>query len=155
MRTLPGVSAALALAATITGCGAGVVQVPVPRPDVAAAELCKRLKLPDKVHGRTRREVSPRSTFTAAWGSPAIALRCGVPLPRHDMRAMIAVINGVQWLPTPQTRPVTFTAVGRKAYVEVTIPHSYTKEGSAAGEILMEFNPAVQAAMPEKPEGEL
>lgn len=71
------------------------------------------------------------------------------------MRAMIAVINGVQWLPTPQTRPVTFTAVGRKAYVEVTIPHSYTKEGSAAGEILMEFNPAVQAAMPEKPEGEL
>lgn len=137
------------------GCGAGPVKIPVPRPDAATVRLCEKLKIPDKVEGRPRRDVTPKSPLTAAWGSPPIGLRCGVPLPRHDMLAPMVSINGVSWLPTPADRPVAYTAVGRKAYVQVTIPLWYVDHGKIPGEILMDFNPAVEKAIPKKTDGSL
>ncbi|WP_345019899.1 DUF3515 domain-containing protein [Actinomadura keratinilytica] len=147
--------AALALlpaALLLSGCGAGAVQVPVPTPDTATARLCAGLRLPEKVRGQQRRDTDPESPLTAAWGSPAIALRCGVPRPaglRPDSQLM--TINGVDWFGVPADRPVTFTAVARQAYVEVTVPAKY----APPGDVLIELGSAITATIPEKPEGQI
>ncbi|WP_285493287.1 DUF3515 domain-containing protein [Actinomadura sp. NBRC 104425] len=159
---LPGVrravrarGAALALlpaALLLSGCGAGAVQVPVPTPDAATARLCAGLRLPEKVHGQQRRDTTPESPLTAAWGSPAIALRCGVPRPaglRPDSQLM--TINGVDWFGVPADRPVTFTAVARQAYVEVTVPAKY----APPGDVLIELGSAIASTIPKKPEGQI
>ncbi|MCQ0019844.1 DUF3515 domain-containing protein [Actinomadura madurae] len=89
------------------------MQVPVPSPDTATSRLCAGLRLPEKVHGEKRRDTSPGSPLTAAWGSPAIALRCGVPRPATlEPTSELVTINGIDWFGMPADRPVTFTAVG-------------------------------------------
>ncbi|MES9606647.1 MULTISPECIES: DUF3515 domain-containing protein [Actinomadura] len=140
------------LALFAAACGDGTVQVPVPNPDAATRRLCQGLRLPEKVHGQKRRDTSPDSPLTAAWGSPAIALRCGVPLPATlRQTSELVTINGIDWFGQPSERPVTFTAVGRQAYVEVTVPPKY----NPAGDVLIELGPAIKATIPAKPEGQI
>jgi hypothetical protein len=138
----------------VTGCGAGAVEVPVPRPDAATTRHCAALRnlLPDRLHDRSSRTTRPASGLTTAWGAPAIALRCGVPRP-PSMRptAELVTINGISWFPQPPDRPVTFTALGRRAYVEVTIPVAY----APAGDVLVELTDAIKTALPARPDGEL
>ncbi|WP_241661471.1 DUF3515 domain-containing protein [Thermomonospora catenispora] len=151
MRALP-LPGLLGLLVVLTACGDGAVRVPPPAADTASAKLCAGLRLPERVKGRPRRDTSPESPLTAAWGSPAIALRCGVPRPaamRPD--AQLITINGVHWFPYPQDRPVTYTAVGRQAYVEVTVPAKY----EPAGDVLIELGDAIKTTIPEKPEGQM
>lgn len=134
------------------GCGEGAVQVPVPHPDAATARLCQGLRLPEKVHEQERRDTSPSSPLTAVWGSPAIALRCGVPRPAAlHPRSQLVTINGIDWFGVPADRPVTFTAVGRQAYVEVTVPPKY----NPAGDVLIELGPSIKTTIPAKPEGQI
>jgi Protein of unknown function (DUF3515) len=137
-----------ALAVLAAGCGAGDVEVPVPRPPSPVVSLCRAFhdRLPRGLHGLERRETAPRSDLVAAWGSPAVAVRCGVPRPAglRRLTAQLAVINGVSWLPQPPDRPVTFTAVGRHAYVEVTVPPRY----SPPGDVLNELTGAIKATIP-------
>lgn len=136
------------------GCGAGAVEVPVPRPDPAAARLCHALRdrLPHRTHGRAPRDTTPTSPYVMAWGSPAIVLRCGVPRPAGlRPTSELAVINGISWLGLPTGRPVTFTAVGRLAYVEVTVPAAY----APPGDVLIELSGPIKAAVPPTPDGSL
>ncbi|MFD0691219.1 DUF3515 domain-containing protein [Actinomadura fibrosa] len=133
-------------------CGDTAVQVPVPRPDAATARLCEGLRLPEKVHGQGARDTSPDSPLTAAWGSPAIALRCGVPRPSAlRPESQLVTINGIDWFGEPVARPVTWTAVARQAYVEVTVPVKYTPPG----DVLIELGTAIRATIPPKPEGQI
>ncbi|WP_433477856.1 DUF3515 domain-containing protein [Spirillospora sp. CA-142024] len=149
-RRLAAVLAGAALLAA--GCGDGAVQVPVPSPDAATQRLCQGLRLPEKVHGKERRDTDPSSPLTAAWGSPAIALRCGVPRPPAlRPTSELVTINGIDWFGQPTGRPVTFTAVGRQAYVEVTVPPKY----NPAGDVLIELGPSIKATIPAKPEGQI
>jgi hypothetical protein len=146
--------AAPSLLASLTGCGAGAVEVPVPTPESAAARLCDGLRdrLPGTLRGQERRDTRPGSARTAAWGSPAIALRCGVPRPpAMRQTSELVTVNGVAWFPQPPDRPVTFTALGRRAYVEVTVPAAY----APPGDVLIELTGAIKAALPAKPGGEL
>ncbi|SFN07387.1 Protein of unknown function [Actinomadura madurae] len=148
-RLAPALIGAALLAAA---CGDGAVQVPVPSPDTATSRLCAGLRLPEKVHGEKRRDTSPSSPLTAAWGSPAIALRCGVPRPATlKPTSELVTINGIDWFGMPADRPVTFTAVGRQAYVEVTVPPKY----NPAGDVLIELGPAIRSTIPAKPEGQI
>jgi hypothetical protein len=149
---VPAAAGAAALALALAGCGEGAVKMQAPSPDPAAARLCAGLRLPERVHGQERRDTSPESSLVAAWGSPPIALRCGVPRPaamRPD--SQLITINGINWFPHPPDRPVTYTAVGRQAYVEVTVPPKY----EPAGDVLIELGDSVKATIPEKPEGQL
>jgi hypothetical protein len=146
--------AAGGLLALLTGCSAGAVEVPVPHPDPAAARLCHSLagRLPEKLHGQPRRATAPRSYLITAWGSPAIVVRCGVPRPSAlRPTSELAVINGVSWLPVPPDRPVTFTAVGRKAYAEVTVPPKY----APPGDVLIELADPIKATIPANGDGSL
>jgi hypothetical protein len=151
-RVLRAALPAVPLALLLAGCGNGAVQVPVPSPDAATARLCAGLRLPEKVHGESRRDTSPDSPLTAAWGSPAIALRCGVPRPA-TLRpgSQLMTINRVDWFGVPADRPVTFTAVARQAYVEVTVPAKY----SPPGDVLIELGDAINTTIPKKPEGQI
>jgi hypothetical protein len=146
------VAVAACLAGFLTACGQ--VELPPPAAGPDTVRLCAALhdRLPARLHGRSRRGTAPRSELTAAWGSPAIALRCGVPRPAA-MRptSELVTVNGIAWFPRPPDRPVTFTAVGRAAYVEVTVPAAY----APAGDVLIELTAAIRAALPAKPGGEL
>lgn len=138
---------------TTAGC-ATEVQVEPPSADAAAAKLCAALhdKLPAKLHGDERRTVTPDSKLTAAWGDPALALRCGVPRPAAlRPTSNLAEINGLSWLPQPEGTPTTFTLLGRKAYVEVTVPRTV----KLPGEVLSELTPELKAALPKKADGTL
>ncbi|MEU1628390.1 DUF3515 domain-containing protein [Streptomyces sp. NPDC020096] len=128
--------AAVLLAAT--GCSSNAsYTVAVPTPSAAQAAVCHALHnaLPKTVNGLARHATNPASDFTAAWGDPAIVLRCGVPTPdvlnsgseHYNPTSESASINGVDWLPEKQSDgSVRSTTTLRKAFVEVTIPQKYT-----------------------------
>ncbi|WP_067819558.1 DUF3515 domain-containing protein [Actinomadura kijaniata] len=139
-------------ASLLTACGGDAVQVNAPRPDAATKRLCEGLRLPEKVHGEARRDTAPASPLTAAWGSPAIALRCGVERPA-TLRAdsQLQTVNGVEWFGYPADRPVTWTAVARQAYVEVTVPAKY----APPGDVLVELGDVIKETIPAKPEGQI
>jgi hypothetical protein len=65
--------------------------------------------------------------------------------------SQLVTLNEISWFPQPPDRPVTFTAVGRRAYLEVTVPAAYTPQG----DVLLELTPAIKATLPAKPGGEL
>jgi predicted small lipoprotein YifL len=148
------VLAVLCALVTLAGCGTGAVEVPPPSPDASVTRLCDGLRgrLPDTLGGQSRRETRPESGLTAAWGTPAIALRCGVPRPPSMRQTSgLVTVNGISWFPLPPDRPVTFTALGRQAYVEMTVPAKY----APPGDVLVELTGAIKAALPAKTGGEL
>ncbi|MUL42200.1 DUF3515 domain-containing protein [Streptomonospora sp. PA3] len=146
--------AALGAAGLLAGCSAQAVQMPAPSPPPAADDLCRALvdRVPQTLFGQERIEVRPETPYAAAWGDPPIALRCGVGRPpelRPDSELM--VVNEIAWLPEPAERPDLFTAVGREAYVEMTVPHSY----GAPGEGLVPISDLIAQEIPALPLGEL
>jgi Protein of unknown function (DUF3515) len=148
------VLAAGGLLALAAGCGTDAVEVPAPRPVPAAAPLCDALRArsPHRLHGLAPRATTPKSPYVMAWGSPAIVLRCGVPRPAGlRPTSELAVINGISWLGLPTGRPITFTAVGRLAYVEVTVPAKY----APSGDVLIDLSGPIKAAVPPTPDGSL
>ena len=123
---------------TLTGaCSSGPVALDAPALSGAAAKACGALvdSLPSKVADLQRVDADPGKGFGAAWGDPAIELRCGVRRPSGlTATAACEVANGVGWfIPEAQQsgtnagRPtdITMTTVGRAEFVEVRIPADY------------------------------
>ncbi|AXE88902.1 hypothetical protein C1703_28210 [Streptomyces sp. Go-475] len=150
---------ALALLITAAGCSSAddSASAAVPGPDAKATELCRNLDkvLPAKVDGERRQDPEPASALTAAWGSPAIILRCGVPQPPkmvdpkvaegRDADAVAGGVNGVDWLMEKQgDGGYRFTTANREAYVEVQVP-----EGVDSSGVLIDLASAVKKAIPE------
>jgi hypothetical protein len=135
------------LAALLSGCATAPLAVDVPEVSGEDAAACRDLvsALPDEVDGRERREVTGADGRAAAWGDPAIVLRCGVPRPADFTDTATCIrANGTGWyvpdavlLSDDETRDVTMTAVAVRPRVEVTVPGDYRPEGftSAAGRI--------------------
>jgi len=110
--------------------------------------------LPERLAGHARVAVRPTSPLTAAWGSPPIALRCGVALPAAlTPAAGLTVVNGVAWFAEPvgSATPSRFTEVGREAYVELTVPARYTP----AATILVPISNALARAIPARSGGRI
>ncbi len=125
------------------GCS-GQVDVVAPRPTGITKEQCVALiaAVPDQVAGQGQRAVTPDDALAAAWGDPAIVLRCGVQRPallRRDSACF--AVNDVGWFAEHGGRPVTgrtavegdvvFTTIGRSAYVELTVPSDYEPAADA------------------------
>lgn len=100
-------------------------------PAASAVSACTALagELPETLFDQDRRQTSPTSTFTAAWGEPAIVLRCGVPRPDAlTATSQLISVNDVDWFPEELTEGYAFTTYGREAFVEVTVPDDYAPE---------------------------
>jgi hypothetical protein len=116
------------------------VAVPTVTSARAIAECTALTKdAPHTVGGQSRRSTSPASPLTAAWGDPAITLRCGVPEPSvltpgspdYDPSADELYANGVAWLIEQTSSGYTFVAAQRALYIEVDVPSAYQPETDA------------------------
>lgn len=128
---------------SVPGAAAGSVQA-----ECAALTAA----VPQTVDNESRRGTSPSSPLTAAWGSPAITLRCGVPEPEilrpgsktYDPSADEAYVDGIAWLIEQEGDGYRFTAAQRAIYVEVDVPSAYSPETSP----LVDLAAAVIKAIP-------
>jgi hypothetical protein len=89
--------------------------------------------LPAKVADQSRRDVSG-SPYAAAWGDPAIVLRCGVRLPDSFASSPCITRNGIGWsVPPDQADDLSLDAVMTLAFrspvVQVTLPAHYRPNG--------------------------
>ncbi len=134
-----------------TAPAAGPVTVPAPLANPAADRPCTALiqKLPPTLDSSTgplpARPAFSDSPYVAAWGDPAIVLRCGVPRPAEltpGSSDYLVGVDGVYFLPKKQGKATVFTTVDRPAYVEVTVPPQHEKL------LLLPIAKAVAAAMP-------
>jgi len=114
----------------VAACGT----VDVPDTSVSASErkACKALveALPEEVADQPSQETSG-NPLGAAWGDPAIVLRCGVGTPKgYDKFAACEIVNDLDWFVPDsaiedQDADVVLTTIGRTPAVEVTVPASY------------------------------
>ena len=119
--------------------GYGAVDVDPFTTESDTADTCSALldDLPQVVDDAIRRDVSPADLPAAAWGQPAIVLRCGVSMPEEfDAFASCHVTNGVGWfVPESQVEDqqadVVMTTVGRVQHVQVVVPARYRPPAAA------------------------
>jgi hypothetical protein len=98
---------------------------------------------PPRVDGQPPRRTSPDSPATAAWGDPAIIVRCGVGVPPSlSPTSQLFVTDGVQWLPERLADGYRFTTVGRTVNIEVVVPGDYSPEAGA----LVDLAAAIKSA---------
>jgi len=112
---------------TLTAC-AGPVDLAAPTPDAGVRSICRDLiaHTPAVVDGQKRREIARPSPYTAAWGSPAITLTCGVAKPAAlNAASECFEVNGVGWFSQQRADGYRFTTIGRKAYAQVMVPKHY------------------------------
>jgi hypothetical protein len=85
---------------------------------------------PVKVAGQKDRRVKGENA--AAWGDPAIILRCGVEKPaKLGPASRCDMVDGVGWFSETTADGYVFTTIGRKFYVSVEVPHDYAPEADA------------------------
>lgn len=151
MPRRPSLTALPALATTslLAGCGFGPVSVEPFAIQPGSAQVCADLleALPDVVGDAIRRDVEPVSRPAAAWGQPAIVLRCGVGVPgAYKPDAQLLDVDGVGWFAEPVDDGVFFTATDREVLVEVAVPDDYAPEAY----LLDDLSPVVAAHIPER-----
>jgi hypothetical protein len=111
------------------------VSVPAPPASAGASRSCPRLlaAVPLTLADLPARPVDSASPFVAAWGEPAVLLRCGVSRPRgFVVGVQTIVVNGVTWYPEPTGNRTVWTAVDRPVYVELSVPTGYASAPVAA-----------------------
>ncbi len=136
----------------VTGCS-GPLELDAPRLAEDDARACAALvrELPASVADQQQRSVDAGPGYAAAWGDPAIELRCGVPRPAGlDRFAACQVANGVGWyIPesqqTGRPEPITMTTVGRALDVEVRLPESQWPPATA----MVDLGPALERTIRE------
>lgn len=133
---MAGVAVLVALVAT--GCRSTGVQVPPTTVSRADRAACERLvaDLPETVADQKRRSTTG-NPLGAAWGDPAIVLRCGVGSPASmGLFAQCQVANGLGWyVPVAgmndQSQDVVMTTIERRPRVEVVLPATYRPPATA------------------------
>jgi hypothetical protein len=131
LRRAPALLVVLILAA----CGGKQAAVRVTLPSPGSAAVCAKLgaALPQTLDGRKRRSTTPASGLVAAWGSPAIVLRCGVPVVPTDAGDHITV-DGVGWLTQgPLNGTVVWTTTDRTTGIELSVPASVNDQENVLG----------------------
>lgn len=104
------------------------VSVPAPpKPDAATEAACVKVfaKLPVQLGQLAPRRTETDSSFVAAWGNPAIQVRCGVARPAvfaTPEAAQLVEVDSVLWQPDPQRDRTVYTTVDRSVYIDVTVP---------------------------------
>jgi hypothetical protein len=107
---------------------------------------CGRLaaKLPRSLgEDLPRRPTTPADTRVAAYGDPAVVVRCGAPLAAGWQRGKPLVsVNGVAWFQQVGGGAVVWSTPTSFVNVEVTVPTAYDAQGG----LLARLTTAVKAA---------
>ncbi|MGN6722581.1 MAG: DUF3515 domain-containing protein [Marmoricola sp.] len=147
---------AAASASLLVACGSSVPSTPNVAPftqTAGAAAPCTAIMaaLPKTLNHQARVK-STGSAFGAAWGNPAIVLRCGVPVPAGfaaentpaGNMASCLTVNGIDWFlngdssnGADPSRPITVTTVYRSPALELTVPASYGTQGPSTAMALL------------------
>lgn len=130
----------------------GPVAIPAFAQTPGSATACRKIMrgLPAELNHQKRR-TSTGSAFGAAWGNPAIVLRCGVPEPAGAVwspnnASSCLTVNGVDWFlqgeppaqdATASSGTLTVTTMYRSIAVEVTVPNSYGTQGPSTAMALL------------------
>ena len=134
----------LAGAAGVAGCadgGSGTSGAVTAAPRAADPACATALATaPESVLGRPRSPLPVQGA--AAWGEPAVVVRCGLPEPAPTTDRCVTV-NDVDWIVDDRGDPLVFTAYGRSPTVEVRIPLSYGREDAPSA--LVAFAPVATA----------
>jgi len=125
----------------------GVAVSAPPRPNAATQAACVKVfaKLPVQLGQLPPRKTETDSSFVAAWGNPAVVVRCGVARPSvfgTAEAAQLIDVNSVIWQPEPQRDRTVYTTVDRSVYIDVTVP-------AGADQPLPLLAPAI-AALPQR-----
>jgi hypothetical protein len=124
-RTATG-AALLALALLVSGCSHDVTaRLPVNASDPACTRVAAAL--PQTVLKAKRRTTHPASPALAAWGEPAIILRCGVESPGASTDHC-ETVDGVDWVVQSLSDGEDFTTFGRTPAIQVLVPKHYAPE---------------------------
>ncbi|MDQ1716367.1 MAG: hypothetical protein QOE89_320 [Pseudonocardiales bacterium] len=135
-----------AVPATATALPGVAVPAP-PAPNPATQQACIKVfqKLPVQLGTLPPRKTETDSSFVAAWGDPAIVIRCGVSRPAvfgTPTAAQLLDVSGIIWQPDLQKTQTVYTAVDRSVYIDVTVPANQDQP-------LPDLAPAI-AALPQK-----
>lgn len=139
VRRAAAASALLLMVPVLTACG-GPVDVDVPEMSDAERATCDAFTaaLPATLAEQERDDVEPSDAPAAAYGDPAIVVRCGVPAPKgFDLTASCEQANGVGYfIPNEQYDDqgldLTITAAGYRPRIEVVVPADYRPNAGAA-----------------------
>jgi hypothetical protein len=97
-------------------------------------------QLPEAVaEGVTRRQTAPDRRTTAAWGDPAVVLRCGVP--EGSSRDDPYEFDGVRWAMHDDGGTRRWTTRGRRVNVEVVVPDAYSGQAELLGGLAVALAP--------------
>jgi len=134
----------------LAGCSSPAARPVVPPEGPGRGCAALHHALPSEVDGRSSRDTTPASTRTAAWGSPAVVLRCGVVRPAGlTPTSELVEVNGVAWFLDERPAAYVFTATGRSAYLQVRVPSSVDRTTATAP--LVDLAPAVKRSLPLRP----
>ncbi|MEP7089758.1 MAG: DUF3515 domain-containing protein [Nocardioidaceae bacterium] len=150
-----GVVACSLLLLAAAGCS-DTLSVDAPRLSGADADACRALveALPGHVADQPARAVEAGSGYAAAWGDPAIVLRCGVPRPKgFNAYSGCEDTNGVGWyIPESQRTgdvvAITMTTIGRAQNVEVRIPAAYVPPANTMVDIAPALKRTIRETRP-------
>jgi Protein of unknown function (DUF3515) len=119
---------------------------------IDARVYCQHLDvlLPSRLDGRRTIPTTPSSRYTAAWGDPAVVMRCGVTRPAGLTRTSEVIeVDRVDWFLVETDDTYVFTTVNRATNVEVSVPTSVPRTEATAP--LVGLAPGVRAAIPNAP----
>lgn len=145
------ISGFILLWGVIASCGSDSVHIPEFTPAATEAPACAELMplLPKELGNQPQRETTG-SEFGAAWGSPALVLRCGVGEPDgFDGFSQCQRANGIDWFIPPElfddlTADLVVTTIGREPGLEVRVPAQYRPASPA--NVMIDLEPVIRAA---------
>lgn len=115
----------LAVIISVTACSSSL---PVEPAVGAQSQFCIELGsiLPVSLDNALLRSTRPDSPSTAAWGDPAIVMRCGVPTPSsYSPASQIITVDKLDWYPEELEFGVRFTTLTTPELIEISIPSTY------------------------------
>lgn len=144
--------------ATLTGCLQSAVEVEPGTPEGPGVAMCRDLgrALPETLDGRSPRDVEPDSPFSAAWGDPAVVLRCGAEVPdvldprseAFEPTVQSMKVDGVDWYPEQEKKGTLFTTVDRRTTVQVWVPTEKDTPADGTTAPLVDLAEAVRTTVP-------
>ena len=119
------------LAGTLAGCSPGSGDPGLRAAPGASVPACVTalVAVPATVLGHQRTPLQVGGA--AAWGEPAITLRCGLAEPAPSTDRCLTVAD-VDWVIDDAHDPIVFVSYGRSPAVEVRVPTSYGRDSAAA-----------------------